>query len=836
MATKLQEWFIFLGNSSEKVKSYETDAEKFYRLLYANKPNKDSALANTFIKPLQTKFYKKEMSKFLSYIGGVIINGIKLGLILGLSVLLVVLGLGGFSYMKTNSGQDTVIKLLLAGVKQSLVKGIIFSILTLLLCIGICILIRYLSLNSLSRKLSKQEVELEKIVKSIPPKYRNSESMDLLYRIYYERSDINMSQALDVVDSLMRDKGSSRTISAVMFDVPFENEYSEVTVNNNIDNKQTYVEDNDEEENTVKNPALPEDISTHTFSGSEDAEKDLQSMIGLESVKQQIETLKNRIQFYGSADVGSGGSHMVFMGAAGTGKTTVARIVTKILYDFGYIKKNKCIEISGDYLKSPYNGQTGDRTAAIVEYAMGGVLFIDEAYLLYESGNSASQEATGVLLKAMEDHRKDLVVILAGYEEQMTKLLVSNEGFASRIKYKIHFPNYTIEEMYQIFTMFINKYNNRIYIVEDDAKQLLFKTFELEQKSRFFGNARTVRNAVDAVMDHYADRCVKEGTKEATIKLQDVQLYAQDREKELQSELRNASATNQLDESIIRLAELKPKIKPGSENPEADLQQLIGLDNIRKEIELLKSQKEFYGEEYTGQQQNILLIGPEGCGKTSVTTVLTGFLYKFGYIRENRYLDINADFLKGSYVGHTSRRADSIISYARGGVLYIRNVSMLVSNNSSDSFGMEAMSAIITALTNNPDLVIIIADSSINALQNVKNLFSIVYEFPKYSANELLQIFNICAYKDNFQVRQETFEKLNAYLMNTNIVSVRDVIQLYNNTKKNHINNYTGGDNKFIIEPQDLIINVQPNQTGNTSNTETTGSSGPKKLKLNISH
>ena len=366
--------------------------------------------------------------------------------------------------------------------------------------------------------------------------------------------------------------------------------------------------------------------------------------------------------------------------------------------------------------------------------------------------------------------------------------------------------------------------------------KLLFKTFELEQKSRFFGNARTVRNAVDAVMDHYADRCVKEGTKEATIKLEDVQLYAQDREKELQSELRNASATNQLDESIIRLAELKPKIKPGSENPEADLQQLIGLDNIRKEIELLKSQKEFYGEEYTGQQQNILLIGPEGCGKTSVTTVLTGFLYKFGYIRENRYLDINADFLKGSYVGHTSRRADSIISYARGGVLYIRNVSMLVSNNSSDSFGMEAMSAIITALTNNPDLVIIIADSSINALQNVKNLFSIVYEFPKYSANELLQIFNICAYKDNFQVRQETFEKLNAYLMNTNIVSVRDVIQLYNNTKKNHINNYTGGDNKFIIEPQDLIINVQPNQTGNTSNTETTGSSGPKKLKLNISH
>ena len=828
----LQEWFLFLGNNTDKVKSYETTIDKFYDKLFQGNPNKDNAKSHIYLKPISKGFQNKELKKFNKYINGTIKNGCVFGALFFVLTTLLYIILHGMDCIK-HYNNDTKIKLFLASCKESWILAIILGIVSFITILSLCVLLRYISLKHIGNNLTKMETAVEPILTIIPPKYRNSDYMELLYRIYYERSNITLTQALDVVENIARENKIS-DMPAVMFDIPYINPINDLQ-SNNLDNKQQYNnQDNiNEEDDKPKNPNLPEDIASHTYSGSDNAEKDLNSMIGLDSVKQQIEKLKNRISFYGTADVGSGGSHMVFLGNAGTGKTTVARIITKILYDFGYIKQNKCVEISGDYLKSPYNGQTGDRTAAIVEYSFGGVLFIDEAYLLYESGNSASQEATGVLLKAMEDHRKDFVVILAGYEEQMTKLLVSNEGFASRIKYKIYFPNYTTEEMYQIFTSFINRYNNKIYVVEDSAKELLLQTFELEKQSRFFGNARTVRNAVDTIMDYYADRCVQENTKEALIKYEDVAAYAKDREKELQSELRNASATNQLDESIIRLAELKQKMKQGSNNPEEDIQKLIGLDGIKNEIAMLKNQIEFYGDNYQQTQQNILLIGPDGCGKSSVVNILTGFLYKYGYINENRYLDISAEYLKGSYVGHTSRRAESIISYAKGGVLYIRNVNMLTSATSSDSYGQEAMSAIITALSNNPDLVIIIADTSIGYLQNVRNMFNFVYEFPNYTASELIQIFNIQAVNDGFQVEQNVFNILMQYLQN-NPINASGILHLYDMAKRIHINNFNGGNNKFIIDSQDIrsIINRQ-NMTNNPTSIEG-NIKHTTKVKLNI--
>ena len=484
---------------------------------------------------------------------------------------------------------------------------------------------------------------------------------------------------------------------------------------------------------------------------------------------------------------------MAFLGSAGTGKTTVARIITKMLYDLGYIKKNQYIEISGDYLCA---GDTS-RASAIIEYAYDGVLFIDEAYLMYRTGS----EVIGVLLKAMEDHRKDFVCILAGYEEQMTKLFASNEGFNSRIKHSIYFSDYDVNEMLDIFNYFIKDYNGSSYSLDDNAKQALLDVFALEKKSKSFGNARTVRNAVDAIMDYYADRSIREKSNTHKIMLEDIQLFAEDRRRALQHELKNASAANQLDEQIIRLSELKSRMKNGSNDPNKDLSMLIGLETFKNEVDILRSQKEFYGH---AVHQKILFIGNDGCGKSTLASILTGYLYNLGYIQENKYLEIPAELLKGSYVGHTAKRAEAIISYASGGVLYIKNYNGLVSSN--DSFAGEALSAISTAINENTDVTIILADYESDTINLMRNMFTLVYEFPTYNNEQLLQIFDIQAMKQNFVVNDEARQTLYNYIISQQL-SIRDIQQIYTHTVKNHISNFNGDEStKYVISVNDLVF------------------------------
>lgn len=473
-----------------------------------------------------------------------------------------------------------------------------------------------------------------------------------------------------------------------------------------------------------------------------------------------------------------------------THNTTIARIMTKILYDLKIIQKNQYVEISGDYLRS---GDT-NRASAIIDYAMGGVLFIDEAYLLYDK-NGRGAEATGVLLKAMEDRRSDFVCILAGYEEQMTKLIASNEGFSSRIKHTIYFADYSVDEMLNIFNYFVGNYNGKKYVLANDAIDELKKTFELEKRSKSFGNARTVRNAVDTVMDAYADRCIATHNNTNTVTLDDVRVYAEKRKVALQHELKNASATNQLDENIVRQAELKSRLKAGAENPDSEIGNLIGAEAFKKEIDLLKSQKEFYGKT---ERQKVLLLGENDCN--NYVRLLTGYLYQMGYITDNKYLDIQAEFLKGSYVGHTAKRAEAIIAYASGGVLLIRNLNMV--NESKDSYGSEAISAIMTAITDNNDVTIVIADTPSQFISSIQSYFTITYELPVYTKDQLCQIFMMMAQKDGFSLDQSASDKLNVTI--TPNMKEQDVVGLYNEAKKAHITNYTE-ETKYILTGNDIV-------------------------------
>ena len=242
---------------------------------------------------------------------------------------------------------------------------------------------------------------------------------------------------------------------------------------------------------------------------------ELDSLIGLASVKKEVQTLTNFIKIQQKrAEQGLKSSsvsyHCVFTGNPGTGKTTVARIVADIYKNLGVLKKGHLVETDRAGLVAEYVGQTAVKTNKIIDSALDGVLFIDEAYSLVGGGKSDyGKEAVATLLKRMEDDRERLVVILAGYTKDMKQFIDSNPGLQSRFNRYIEFPDYTPDELYQIFALSLKKYD---YHVTDDAKVALQHFFEeaVAHKDANFGNGRFVRNIFEKVLEHQANRLASE--------------------------------------------------------------------------------------------------------------------------------------------------------------------------------------------------------------------------------------------------------------------------------------------------------------------------------------
>lgn len=237
---------------------------------------------------------------------------------------------------------------------------------------------------------------------------------------------------------------------------------------------------------------------------------ELNAYIGLDTVKEEVDQLVHWIQMqqlrmeHGlpTSDLSL---HMVFSGNPGTGKTTIARFLSKIFHSLGILSKGQLVEVDRGDLVAGYVGQTAIKTKDCINKAMGGVLFIDEAYALTNRGeNDYGAEAVDTLLKAMEDHRDDLIVIVAGYIEPMQKFLHSNPGLESRFNRFIDFPDYTLDELMGIFDLRMNKAG---YTMGDEARAALRQLIDIERLDvKGFGNARGVRNLFETVIARQADR------------------------------------------------------------------------------------------------------------------------------------------------------------------------------------------------------------------------------------------------------------------------------------------------------------------------------------------
>jgi probable Rubsico expression protein CbbX len=242
-----------------------------------------------------------------------------------------------------------------------------------------------------------------------------------------------------------------------------------------------------------------------------------QELVGLKPVKTRIREiaallLVDRMRQSVGLTARPPSLHMSFTGAPGTGKTTVAMRMATILHRLGYVRKGHLVAVTRDDLVGQYIGHTAPKTKEVLKKAMGGVLFIDEAYYLYRQENERDygQEAIEILLQVMENQREDLVVILAGYKERMESFFQSNPGFSSRIAHHLDFPDYSLDELLAIAQLMLDEY---MYRFSPEAQQAFEAYLKRRMHQTRFANARSVRNALDRVRLRQANRLFAKGGK-----------------------------------------------------------------------------------------------------------------------------------------------------------------------------------------------------------------------------------------------------------------------------------------------------------------------------------
>ena len=258
-----------------------------------------------------------------------------------------------------------------------------------------------------------------------------------------------------------------------------------------------------------------------------------EELIGLAPVKTRIREIAallliDKVRKQYGLSSGNPGLHMSFTGSPGTGKTIVGRKMADILFQLGYVKKGHLLTVTRDDLVGQYIGHTAPKTKEVLKKAMGGVLFIDEAYYLYKPDNERDygSEAIEILLQVMENQRDDLVIILAGYKDPMDKFYDSNPGLSSRIANHIDFPDYTVDELLEIATIMLKEQQYKLTV---DAEEALKEYIGKRKKTPLFANARSIKNALDRARMRQANRIFASQDKDKVLRKIDlVTLQADD--------------------------------------------------------------------------------------------------------------------------------------------------------------------------------------------------------------------------------------------------------------------------------------------------------------------
>lgn len=474
----------------------------------------------------------------------------------------------------------------------------------------------------------------------------------------------------------------------------------------------------------------------------------LSSLIGLKEVKEEITDLVSLINLHAKRDTGHAptASHYVFTGNPGTGKTTVARIMANILKALGIITRGQLVEADRSSLVAGHVGGTAIKTNQLIDSALGGVLFIDEAYTLQAGENdSFGNEAIDTLLKRLEDDRGRFVCIVAGYTAEMHTFINSNPGLKSRFAKTIHFEDYRPDELTEIFKQLVKENS---FTLTPDCQQELLHHFEqvYATRSRDFGNAREVRKLFDQTVANQSKRLMEA-------------MSETDFTKEMMFELTSRDIFGEKEGSEKTLAGIM-----------AELDEFIGMNQIKEAVRRLAVQVVFMKQRLEmgiGQAEpltfNMILTGNPGTGKTTIARKLGEVFKAVGLLPTSRVIEASRSQMVGKYVGETPSLVNALCDRAIGGVLFIDEAYTLYEpeGGSGDKFGKEAIETLMKRMEDDKGKFIVIAAgygremaAFLQTNPGLESRFTHKLTIEDYSEHELTLIFKQMAQQKGYTLSE----------------------------------------------------------------------------------
>jgi SpoVK/Ycf46/Vps4 family AAA+-type ATPase len=495
--------------------------------------------------------------------------------------------------------------------------------------------------------------------------------------------------------------------------------------------------------------------------------KELGAFTGLKNIKQAMRDFVDYLTFInerkklGLKTQEGISLHTVFLGNPGTGKTTIARLLGNIFKAMGLLEKGHIVEVDRAALVGQYIGETAQKTDKLITDALGGVLFIDEAYTLVKKGggNDFGQEAIDTLLKRMEDKAGEFAVIVAGYTDEMNGFLESNPGMKSRFSHNFVFEDYAPEELIEIFKQMAKKEE---YIISAEACQELEKEFTklYRKRDKTFGNARLVRTLYNNAKMQVGKRSSKLAAVERNKKALSTIM-----QEDIQAILKTSSGKDfqvGVDDENLKIALVK-------------LEQLTGLTSVKKEIAELVKLAKFYQQQGENLQtkfcDHIVFSGNPGTGKTTVARMFSQIYAALGILGKGHLVEADRQALVASFVGKTAEKTTELINHSLGGTLFIDEAYTLVkSGDSGSDFGKEAIDTLLKRMEDDRGKFIVIAagytdqmKSFLDSNPGMQSRFTKFIHFEDYTPDELMKIMEHSLSEKHLSLDPAAKEKLSKY-------------------------------------------------------------------------